>query len=1697
MKRKALILAVLLTSVLPVWLRAQTECTLHLITDFDSDCLLTSYPGGHVTILEEDTDGCLLACQGNTVSYTAVCDSATSFVWSVAGALSYTITNQNKTAIVTWGNGETGTVSVTVVTPDSNTCTASVCVLLMESPQIESASIPMYYLNDGKRIEVCRNETVELSDMSSDGSTPITGYRWEIPSGEHSTPECSFTATNTGEFVIVHEVWNECGCKTIEEILLNVVEPAHLDLSCYGTACAGTTARYSLSSPDCSQYIWSVEGGTFKADMLSGNIDVHWGNPSSGSGIITLDDNFCNACNAQVSVKIPIITDNVEITGPETVCVGDIQQYELPLWGATGYLWTTSNNSGIQILNTESSNKKLVKFTQPGVYILSVRYECEVLECGPFHSTKVISVKDTLRVKSDDDNLCIGETGIYTTLHGETVSWKVFASDSQLLCSIVTDTLTYAFDHSGKHIVTASGTGYCNVAEFWVTVLENPPALTVTEGPHAACLNNTILLSATPTHPRHYIEWIPVCSPSALQSGNTVSIHYGDEICDVAVYQVDNEYGCRSTAYIHHVDTFSLHPHGLPLITDACPGDWVSFEVPDQSANVLYEWRMEPVNAATAIGDNLLHHVSIRPNHLTGIPSFSVDVILTRIYCGEKKQEDTVQISVNNLPHPVIHHPDTVCQLAGVTFWADSLPVPGNCIWNFSNSMLSGTTVSREFSTPGLHTFTVTYRPDSECDSYTDTGSVFVLPAPQVNITIHGDTLCVPVQPEVSYLWTHDEDTVGYSSCCLINGDGNYCCLVSSLNPPYCSRKNCRHIGAIQPDTCLPISFSEPVVTCNSAIFTAIVPENASFTWGTDPDFGSCFPTHSTGNTTATFNTVGNRYVDAYAEVNGQCYKGRKYVTIGRAPAVKLTYDCDSDRIVVHDISQYTDNVIPNRTVTLNGTPYASFSSPDTVVYIPTVGFPQGNYTVTMTMADDGCTCSDSILFVQKPQITGINNYTNFCEGTPVQLDAYVVGGVSSWLWDYGDGSYAYDGTTYHTYSCESNDHACSYAVTVTVKNSLGCTVSLSKDIFIVPQNLDGNIYMANHDPFCPGTPKEILFDQGLDHALYFWYCDGTFQHDTTDYALYSTYWTGDYKVKVEDHVTGCFLERLINVGFLTAPTAKITGNMECCLGDEVKLLGNSGAANSYIWTVSGPDNLSFSTANIKFIPSQSGTYHILLTVVSPDSCSASDSCTLTVHPLPNAPSISFCSTPCIHEPPVCVKSDDHQSLFWSNGNHGETAEFYTPGYLSAHYIDDSTGCMSAKNRLRIPPAPDYNALLTGCYKKCPEDLPFFLNLQHFYPSSGDGMQWEWYCGDALDTFGTSSSLSLPVTQYKDYHLQTSYGNGCVSASPTLSIKKTGICSCDSIRVSVKKKCLPNGCNLNYLMVVLIDNYSAVQSLTFDQISATGGAITSVTSLPVTVAPMSQQTIEVKVRLSDFANGYVEFLLKDTLHQCSKRFTDYFDWSECVNDGCQFTEEDIDFLPDLSSSHEGAFFQITLDLPTGTTHILDFWSIPSQVVTYSYNPTGQLDALLELNYGLLTQMEANGEEVCLHAIACMENAHLCHFKYCLSPAILHEMIPDYLRQLFDTITADNDTTRSFRSNSFVPQPGKPYLAPNPARDEVTVMGIAPKEVAEITILNMQGREVADIRNDYRFNVSRLATASYIVRVVTTKGDVHYLKLVKQ
>ncbi len=1689
-------------------LRAQ--CDLYITTNFDSECLLTEYIKERPSLWEQDFGSCLLACKGNTVQYTAVCSgTVTQYSWTISGAASYFFTNQNRTAVVMWGNyNDVGNISVNVVTSDTSTCSTEVCVLLMESPTIASNTVPAYN-NQGEQkvIEVCRNQTVELIDMSTSELTPIVGYQWLTPFGNASTPNHTIVASQTGDFIIQHFVQNECGCEGYEEIILRVVDELKLELSCYGTVCAGSNETYTLLNPYCSQYMWSVEGGTYTTDPSNpATIDVQWGNPSSGYGVISIDAAFCDApCKAMASIKIPVITNSAEISGPDVVCVGDFNLFELPIWGSTYYLWNISPSVGdSDMVNTEELNQVLLKFQQPGPYTLSAKYGCDFIPCGPDSTEKTIIVKDTMSIKSSDNTLCKGATGFYTTWHGNSVTWRVFNQSNTQIYYTNGVALNYTFVNSGRYRIVASNSNYCDDAEYLVTVLDNPPALTITNGPHSACPNSSILLSATPTHPNYFLEWVQLCAPYNTENGDEVTIDYGNTVCNVAVYQIDGENNCHSDAYIHNVSSFQLAPHGLPAVTVACAGSIVQFTVPHQS-NVTYEWTISPANAASIIGNHLSDSVNILTNHLLNgnNPPYFFDVIIKRTYCDNNEVYDTVQIEIIDIIPPTINCSTVVCQYDPTlisTIGGSS--VSSDYTWQFSDTTLifHGASVNRVFRHPGTVTFTLTYQPDPNCDPAIVTGSLYVRQLPVAVITRSGNTLSVPQQTNVSYDWYQNGNTLNChtSSYTSNNISGTYCCIVTYNDNPACEAQGC-YAEPTPPPSCDNITVQYTQL-CNVVNISASYPPNAQFSWGLSTyALGSQItPNVTTEQAEATFNVPGYHHILVSTTVNGVCYYHDEPIVVDCVPRFELSYDCNGN-IVVTDKSLYRSGyAIPDRTYTIVG---SSNSVTLTYPYMSGnihIGSPTNTtYTVMLTMDGSDCTCSESITLEPDPVITSVNIPNYMCENTPFLFSVLPNNNNYEYYWDFGDDSYNYGNGIYHTYSSNHNY----YDLSLDVFNSLHCKTNYTQRIYVSQNNIkDGSITVPG-TAVCPGDSRQIIFQPHvyLDNH-YYWDYSPSWVYDN----YYNTTGTGDYHVLVITSNYGCRKECIKNVDFLNAPTARITGNTTYCLGEEVKLNGNTGSNNNYDWTITDPNNNLLNipnTANITFTPGTAGTYNVNLDVTSPDGCVKSATCTVTVHQQPAAPPISFYGNECIHTPPVYVHStaSPAQPLLWSNGFHGSSAQYYVPGYLTAHYIDPSTGCPSAKSTLFIPPAPNYDALLTGCYEKCKEELANGLHVYNFYPYHSGSFHWDWYENYNWSTDGYTLYADLPLGSFGDYYMNTQYGNGCTYDSPILTITEREICPCEGVTVTVDKECeKAEECSLFYYMTIKICNTGS-QTLYFDQLYTNASSnIQFVNSLPVAVAPGTCETVYVGLNFTDFANPFIEFTLFDTEHNCETTFIEYFEWEKCIEEECEIELEKLYFLDELSTPHQTSYFNFDLLFPGGVNNILSMWSTPSQIINYTCYPPTNVNGLLMLNYGQLSQMAMQEEnQVCIHAIICTEDNKLCYVQICFTAEELFGMIPEEFRQLPDSTTADNDTTRSFQSSSFVPQADKPYLAPNPARDEVTVMGIAPEEVAEITVLTMQGGQVADYRNDYRFNVSRLAKASYIVRVVTTDKQVYYLKLVKQ
>ena len=121
-------------------------------------------------------------------------------------------------------------------------------------------------------------------------------------------------------------------------------------LLCSGvlTCSAHTQQTYTLFAPVCSDYLWNVQGGTLVSPQHSPTVVVQWDAPESGFGMLYLDGASCECdCKSRKSIKIPIISDNVAIQGPDTLCIHKQYGFTIPLWGSTHYSWSVTPSTGV------------------------------------------------------------------------------------------------------------------------------------------------------------------------------------------------------------------------------------------------------------------------------------------------------------------------------------------------------------------------------------------------------------------------------------------------------------------------------------------------------------------------------------------------------------------------------------------------------------------------------------------------------------------------------------------------------------------------------------------------------------------------------------------------------------------------------------------------------------------------------------------------------------------------------------------------------------------------------------------------------------------------------------------------------------------------------------------------------------------------------------------------------------------------------------------------------------------------------------------------------------------------------------------------------------------------------------------------------------------------------------------------------
>ena len=1664
---------------------AQQACNLVLMPEGDNLCMLE----GNACDFSVTR-----ACRGNKVSYRVNSPSAIRHVWSVAGG-TFQLSGDSTECRVTWGNGSSGTVTVEALMPDSTICTGQIQVLLEDRPVAGVITTPSYIVDVGdpevKWIEACVGDTLSFVDNSTSADRPIVDYYWEYPCGVSDNRSISFEARDSGNYDIVHRVYNECGCYDEVRIGLVVREECPLRLSCFGTVCADSRHTYSVRTPSCSDYLWNVQGGTIVSPQHVPDVTVQWDAPGSGFGMLNLDGDSCDCeCESRKGIRIPVISDNAGISGPDTLCLNGQYTFTVPLWGATRYSWSVSPSTGIAM--TEDNNRMTLTPLQNQSYTISVTYSCDFLGCGPYTITKDVHVKSPLNIipGSVDREVCIGTVLTFSTDTAAECHWTVELNDS-IVHTVTADSLEYNFDTCGTFTVRARNNGCCDEASVTVNVKDTPPPPAMISGPDTVCPHFAAEYSATPGSPDCYILWEwTAYGTTYAHPGDRASITFGYPVGDISVCQVDRRTGCRSDTATYHVSPFRLADWPYGDILRVCPGQSITLNgLRNQSGDgVLYEWKAVPADALSIQGSHLGADVTLKANHISSLPT-TVRLILKRTYCHTSRY-DTAYVRVGEAAPPSIMH-GPVCMgnhtLFSMSDTGDAAP-DATYWWTDADtgSRVYGVQALLAFNTTNTHVVHLHYVSGYGCTAEAcDTVTVCPrLPDMAVVADSAGGTLSVVIDGDTTgytYRWMD-----GSTAASIVAPPDAYRCTVTA---PDCGCT--RTLSHGQDDSgCTHVDSAFRIDThcCNIISIGGFTRQGLHYPVTAYLLQGDCCRIHTLADSTQRMLVPDtNRYSVRITWSSGDtCYYSTMTDTVRNAVALQMSNDCHGNLAVS---GRYANGASASFSVRVTNAITGAVIGPTNAAGAATIPITAaGWYNVRIGLGDSADCYFDTLLhFDARPAIQNINVSRTMCENTAFTFQADATGEGLTYKWDFGDGSWNFGNGIDHVY-----DGPGGFGITLTVTDRNGCSVRNTIPITVIRDYLKTYTMDSVYYPICPGA-SAIIQTRHDSNNIYVWSpCHQFTGHQAHVFA------TGTYMVDITSVQEQCRQQLALNVPYPNGPLAAILCDSTYCQGEVAELIGFVGADYTYQWNILSANKIdSATTPDLDYHLVDTGTHQVILWVTDSNGCASSDTAYFHVQPTPPAPALQFCGNQCITNGPVELCSTTGRSLLWSNGTSGTSTRFFTDGPAGAYYIDTATGCKSGGATISIPKAPDFGGLLTGCYCISKNSMPAHLPL--YTLGNRDTLSWEWFRDNNPSSNGSlpPSPGMLDIPESGEYQLVIpDYGLGCRAVSPRLVIEtdgctpQAGAGTTPSVYGGVtKKECVQTGCMLKYLVAARICNGTDSPVCIDDIYTLSSIAYSIASGIPVTLNPGECQEILLAIQYDCSLPSSFVFVMTCNGAYMGNFVVDFSDWMDCVQpDTCKIgITHAFNLDGTLSRPGQSAFFKFGLTFPSPSVNVISVRCDQGQIIDGHYADS-TYSGLLMLDYGLLTQLVVDSADFCFH-IVCCDSGRICICEVSVPYWDFWEMC----RRLEPKGQPGTDDGRTeVEEKSFA-------LVPNPATGLVKVVNRNPRGsdgITRIAVFSMNGQEMLSVGCADSFDASALASGSYIVKVVTEAGRHEYLKLIK-
>ncbi|MDX2301768.1 MAG: gliding motility-associated C-terminal domain-containing protein [Microscillaceae bacterium] len=608
-------------------------------------------------------------------------------------------------------------------------------------------------------LSVCTGDTPAPYAVPNTGNT----FLWSVNNGTIVGPNNQNTVTVTwgaagSGSLIIQETIPSSGCINSDTLNITINPEPNPVISGTATLCNSDTLVYRVTNTG-NNYSWSVTNGFIQGSNTLDSVVVIW-NGSAAGQVRVRETIAATACFDDDTLDVIInALPTPAITGNNNVCFGNTYTYRTNATGNT-FNWTATN--GLIVGNADRDS---VTVTWNGVSSGQLRLRETVVATGCFaENTFNITINPLpAPVIAGQDSVCIQDIENYTVApSSNTFNWIVTGGTLTSGGNTNNATIQWTSAGTGQVIIEETSTALGCIQRDTLNIVVNPFPTPVITGNDTLCQGQTSIYNVLPVA-GHTYNWT-VANGLIISGQGTAALTVqwnNSGVGQVLVRETITATGC----FLDNALAIFIQPQPVPVITGnatVCLNATHTYSI--INTGNTYNWS---VSNGTIIGNNTLDNVTVQ---WTG-PDPGQLVITETVAATGCLNRDTLQVTINPTPNPVISGNSTVCQSQTENYQVTNT---GNAyLWTVTNGTIVGSNTADNigiiWNTSGQIIIRETILATG-CFRE-DTLNVIVNPIPQTLIA-GSDTVCtgtivgyrIPANTGRTYLWAADNGTIVGSS---------------------------------------------------------------------------------------------------------------------------------------------------------------------------------------------------------------------------------------------------------------------------------------------------------------------------------------------------------------------------------------------------------------------------------------------------------------------------------------------------------------------------------------------------------------------------------------------------------------------------------------------------------------------------------------------------------------------------------------------------------------------------------------------------------------------------------------------------------------------------------------------------------------------------------------------------------------------